>query len=140
MSGAKLASAADCTPATDDARSTHLPLELAASRFVVAARSQLHGHRRQAGDIEPGVDLHRPVEAAHEEAGDDEGDERESHLRQHERVAQAEHPIAATGIGAAFLDFVDEARPRCPQRRGEAEEQAGDQRRRRGERRALASR
>ena len=66
------------------------------------------------------------LQAAQEQAGADQRDERQRQLRRDEHVAQAEQPVRSAGRAALLLQLDDEIGARRLKRRHEAEEDAGE--------------
>ena len=80
--------AADDTPATPTAARWNVFAKVRRALGVVAARREIEVEREHPRRAEAGVDLEQVVDAANEEAGADEQQERQRDLRHDQRLAQ----------------------------------------------------
>ena len=102
-SGTTLATDAAWTPGTDADAFEHALLELASALLRVALRAEIERQHREVIRIEARADPLRVLQAAQEQSGADQRDERQRHLRRHEQVAQAEEPIRSGRRGWSSL-------------------------------------
>ena len=92
----------------------------------VALGPDVEGEEQEVRGLEAGIGALRVLQAAQEESGAHERDQRERDLRHHEDVAKGEQPAEAAGPVGPVLQVIDELGPRELERGHEAEEQAGE--------------
>src|SRR6185503_20660648 len=99
-------------------------LKLAAALLRVALRAEIEGEDGEVIGVEARADLLRVLQAAQEQAGADERDERERHLRGDEHVAQAEQPVRSGWRARLVLELDDQVWARRLDGRRQAEDHA----------------
>ena len=87
-------------------------LELLTARLGIALPAEIERQRREVLGVEAGVDPLRVLKAAEEQAGADQRDERQRHLRRHEQVPQAEDAARSRRRAALLLQLDDQIGPR----------------------------
>ena len=122
-----------------DARNGCQPLpQLPGERLARGGGHRRHLQHRHQDDgvlpFESRVDVLRALQAAHEQAGAGQQDERDRELRDDQRIARTEAAIPAKHRRLVVLERRKQPGPRRLQRRSQTEQDAGEHRHHRGKR------